>query len=375
MHRSTGHFLIQNAAGALINVIHGSLAATAHGDDSCLWRREGNRLVHLTGSVRLVPGPGEGDGLSGLTLEDGSAVEGSPFQVIKGPERRPSSHLEELRSQGFTVVRNVMDEVQIARLKARMHRVRAEWHADESRHDGSFWIVDALVWSVEVVRASSHPVALWIMRRYMDTEEIHFCHQPVITTVKPADRLRGTFPEKGWHTDYPYHPGVFPEDSWPERPIFGAQFNICVDAFRADNAATQYLPGSHLKRKRPTPEFNAGGTRMGHGRHARVRQWLAPAGAGLIYDARMWHRACNELNASGRDRAAILNAVAPAWVGPMMDKRWLARAFPASPAARGLTARERAEIERLCCARTKPTPVGMPQLEPPREGRLLKQPA
>ena len=123
------------------------------------------------------------------------------------------------------------------------------------------------------------PLIRWrcgIMRQYMETEEIHLCHQPVITTLKPADLLRGTFPEEGWHSDYPYHAGVFPGDAWPERPVFGVQFNICVDEFRADNAATQYLPGSHLKRKRPTAEFNAGGTRMGPG---RARRCAAMAGA------------------------------------------------------------------------------------------------
>ena len=283
--------------------------------------------------------------------------------MVAGSEQTPSAHLEELRNQGFTVVPDVMDDASIARLKVDARRVRAERHADESSHDGNFWMMDALIWSANVARACAHPVALWIMRQYMETKEIHFCHQPVITTMKPAEALRGTFPDEGWHSDYPYHRGVFPGDAWPARPIFGVQFNICVDAFRADNAATQYLPGSHLRRTAPTTEFNTGGTRMGEGRHAEVRQWLAPAGSGLIYDARMWHRACYELNVSGHDRLAILNAVAPAFVRPMMDKRPLAKAFLDSPVARALTGRERMEIERLCCAPTRPMPPGMPRLE------------
>ena len=330
-----------------------------------------------------------------MAFEDGTPVNGARFRVIQGPRQTPSSHLDELRSQGFTVVRHVMDDAAIARLKAGISKERAEYHAHETSHDGSFWIVNSLIWSAEVARAASHPVALWIIRQYLRTEEIHFCHQPVITTVKPADLLAGTFPDDGWHTDYPYHPKLLPEDfcgstppltgerpalsyasavgedspaegSWPEHPPLGVQFNICVDAFRADNAATQYVPGSHLSRTRPPRDFNVGGTRMGHGLHAGVRQWLAPAGAAIIYDARMWHRACNELNASGRDRSAILNAVAPSWVRPMMDKTALAGAFPGSPAADGLSERERAEIERLCRRPTRPTPAGMPRLNPRR---------
>ena len=362
MHTSSGYVLVQNAAGELIGATGGKLAATASGDDSCLWRHEGNHLVHVSGLVRMRPNAYETSEVRSLTLDDDTVLEGGPFRLVDGPEQTPSAHLKELREQGFTVVRNVMDCASITRLKAEAARVRAERHAHESSHDGIFWMMDPLLWSVDVARAAAHPVALWIVRQYMETEEIHFCHQPVLTTAKPADLLRGTFPEKGWHSDYPYHSGVFPQDIWPEHPVFGVQFNVCVDAFREDNAATQYLPGSHLRGMAPTTEFNTGGTRMGRGRHAGVRQWLAPAGSGLIYDARMWHRACIELNISGRDRLAVLNAVAPAFVRPMMDKRPLAEAFAGAPAARGLSGRERVEIERLCCAPTRPTPPGMPRL-------------
>ena len=355
------HILIQDAVGALINAKEGRLASTTVGDDSCLWRREDNHLVHAHGTRRLTLEPLDAHKYR-LVLENGDAVEGAPFLLLEGPRQTPSWHLKDLQENGFTIVPHIMNDHAIARLKAQISEVRSERHADESSHDGYFWIVDSLMWSAEVARAASHPVALWIMQRYMRTEEMHFCHQPVITTVKPADALRGTFPERGWHTDYPYHRGVFPDDSWPEQPVFGVQFNVCVDAFRPDNAATQYLPGSHLRRKNPPLEFNTPGTRMGHGQHAEVRQWLAPAGSGLIYDSRMWHRACHELNTSGRDRLAILNAVAPAYVRPMLNKSALGRAFPGSPVARGLTEREREDMARLCCTPTRPTPPGMPQL-------------
>ena len=265
-----------------------------------------------------------------------------------------------------------MDDAAIARLKADVSRERAERYADESSHDGLFWMVDSLIWSVEVARAASHPAALRIMREYLSTEEIHFCHQPVITTLKPADRRAGTFPEQGWHTDYPYHPDVLPEDYWPEYPLLGVQFNICVDAFRSDNAGTQYVPGSHRSRKRPPSEFNTGGTRMGHGPHAEVRQWVAPAGDAIIYDSLTWHRACPELNTSGRDRIAILNAVAPSHIRPMFDKSRIGKAFADSPVARDLTERERAEIERLCCTPTRPAPPGMPRLNP-RRGKMPRR--
>ena len=70
------------------------------------------------------------------------------------------------------------------------------------------------------------------------------------------------------------------------------------------------------------------------------------------YDSRMWHRQCHELNVSGTDRIAILNAVAPAWVLPMMDK---AKEFEllcdAQSVVEQLTERERRDLNAMCASR------------------------
>ena len=87
---------------------------------------------------------------------------------------------------------------------------------------------------------------------------------------------------------------------------------------------------------------------------------LAPAGAALIYDARMWHRACYELNVSGRNRLAVLNAVTPAYVPPMLPKGALADTYLAGPVPAQLSAREAREIEALCVGRTAVPPAGAP---------------
>ncbi|MDZ7685479.1 MAG: hypothetical protein U5O39_11150 [Gammaproteobacteria bacterium] len=101
---------------------------------------------------------------------------------------------------------------------------------------------------------------------------------------------------------------------------------------------------------------------MSEGVHSKVRQLTAPAGSALIYDARTWHRACPELNVSGRDRLAILNAVSPAWVRPMTDKSWLTERLGELDYLDSLDERERRELDRLCHRDTQPTPEGMPRL-------------
>lgn len=277
---------------------------------------------------------------------------------------RPSEHLAQLRTDGFTVVHGILEGPALARMQAQIARNRSRHHGAESACDGHFWMTDGLAWCADLARAVIHPLALWLLENYLETADIHFCHQPIVTTLKPANALYGTFPEGGWHSDYPYHRGVFDGDRWPERPPLGAQYNICIDAFTQASAATQFVPGSHRIGTLPPAELNLGGTRMGEGEHRDVRQMLAPAGAAIIYDARTWHRGCDELNVSGRDRIALLNAVAPGWVLPMIDKMPLVPRYRASPVPASLTAQERRDVDVLCNAPTLPTPDGMPRLLP-----------
>ncbi len=335
------YLLVVNSEGLLLGA---DSTFSAAADDAHVWQRRGEALVNP---------------LSGCSVTRGEL--GNVY-LVDGPDRLPSEHLAELCEHGLTVINNIVSADEIASLKDKIADERTKHHADESPTDGHFWISSGLLWSPELARASSHPLALWLLRQYLDMQDIHYCHQPIITTLKPAGKLMGKHPRGGWHSDYPYHPGVFPNDDWPVSPVMGAQFNVCIDPFAPETAGTQYVPGSHKLCQGPSKAFNADGTYMGEGLHSEVRQIIAPAGAAVIYDARTWHRACYELNVSGRDRIAILNAVAPAWVVPMIDKAPLTERYQTASVAGSLTERERGELNRLCHTPTLPRPAGMPAL-------------
>jgi ectoine hydroxylase-related dioxygenase (phytanoyl-CoA dioxygenase family) len=350
------YYLLCNTDGHLLC---GETTSVMAGDHA-MWSLDGLALRNASGaSLRLESEPV----MSGSAQPCRLTGKAEDFVLVPGPTKLPTQHLAELRTNGFTVLENVLDQLAIARIKQLVMENRLRNHADESSHDGHFWMMGSLAWSADVARAASHPVALWLLRQYMQTEDIHYCHQPIITTLKPAKELKGQFPEQGWHNDYPYHPGIFPEDYWPAEPVYGLQYNVCVDSFETGNAATQFVPGSHEKCHRPPVEMNTGGTHAGVGAHKDVQQMLAPPGAALLYDSRTWHRACHELNLSGRDRIAILNAVAPAWVTPMIDKTPVKERYQASEIPESLTIRERAEIALLCNCPTMDTPQGMPLLK------------
>lgn len=344
---------LEAPSGGFLVAERGALRHVDAPREDALWSLEGDRLCHAASGFDLPADP---------RLE----FDGIPHCLLAAPPRPLSAYLDELRRTGLTVLPNVLGARGAAAIRDGFMRIWRERYPEEPQHDGRLWVMDGLAWSTPLARAVTHPLALRLMRDYMGTEDIHFCHQPVITTVKPAKVLLETFPEGGWHSDYPYHPGVFADDRWPDEPVYGVQFNICIDAFRADNGATQYLPGSFRLRHWPPDDFN-GPTRMGEPPHEAVEQILAPAGAALIYDARTWHRACYELNVSGENRLAILNAVAPSYVPPMLDKGPVGAQYAGGPVPGELSARERAEIERLCL-----TPAAKPPPGTPRFGERLR---
>ena len=272
------------------------------------------------------------------------------------------AYLAELREHGYTVLDGVVDSAALGRIReATLDASKALAEAPPD-FDDRFGVPNGIAWSRDICRAVTHPGALWVIRSYLETTDIHFCHQPAMTVLRPAKELIGHHPESGWHSDYPYHPDVYPDDRWTDAAIYGVQFNICIDAFRQDNAATQFVPQSHQKQCFPPIEMNRGGTRMGTPPHETVAQMVAPEGAALIYDSRIWHRACPELNVSGMDRLAILNAVCPNWVRPMVDKRPGEEVYIGSDMATNLPSSVAAEIKQLCCTPTQTPPDNAPKI-------------
>lgn len=283
-------------------------------------------------------------GSDGVSLPRDSKMPGS-FSICRGPAKLPSEHLVELVEKGYTVIERILEPGVIAHLKQVFALRRCDRHSSEPATDGNFWMQFMLPQTPAIARAISHPVALWVLTHYLGTEAIHYGHQPIVQTLKPAKALLGAHPEGGWHSDFPYHQG-YASCNFEKR--LGVQFNICVDDFRRDNGATQFLPGSHLAGHGPDESWNRGGTRLGQGLHKDVEQMLAQAGAAILYDSRTWHRACPELNASGCDRIALLNAVNVQGVSPMMPMWNEAQKFLQSEALQLLTRREQADIGKMC---------------------------
>ena len=138
-----------------------------------------------------------------LQRQDGTEVDGR-FMLVQGLARLPSAHLEELRTHGITILENVMSLSMIASLKSAVAEKRAHKyaHIPAGTQDGNFWIRDALLWSHELCATVTHPVALWLLEQYMDAADIHFCHQPIISTLFPSSGdSEAEAMGSSWHCD------------------------------------------------------------------------------------------------------------------------------------------------------------------------------
>ena len=105
--------------------------------------------------------------------------------------------LNNLKTKGWTIIDNVLNQEELDKLKVSIDDYLIKNNFDTNSFDGFLWIEDSICWSLEVVKAVVNPSALKLIRSFLETENIHFCHQPIITVLKPAKQLIGCYPEGG----------------------------------------------------------------------------------------------------------------------------------------------------------------------------------
>ncbi len=206
----TDYWMLQDGNGRYLR--GDEPASTAdHAGDSCMWHLDGTRLRSAVGpttyAIDVV-----GDAPSGrrVRLVASEPVTESIQTLRPGPTRLPSEHLAELRTGGFTVLERLLDAAAVTRVRQEALRQLALQSPEAGPTDGRLGIGGGLAWSVDVARAVTHPVALWLMQEFLGTAHIHYCHAPSVTTMRPAGKLRDTGPPGGWHSEYPYHPRCLP---------------------------------------------------------------------------------------------------------------------------------------------------------------------
>ena len=363
VERPSAHWTLLRAPdGGFLGVSDDGLAVFDYVDDKAIWKsvESGTAYRHVITDLVLemeAVGIAKGCYLShkGTRLaSDGSAVvdAGAIFSPGHGPAHLPSEYLKTLKENGWVCLPSIIAPDVVEELE----RISCTGRWNHETYDRS---KGALVQSVAVAQAASEPVSLWVMRQYMQTNEIRLGHPPGFAILTPDDGERDV---QGWHSDFPYHWGIFstrgigpeiPRHNFPEL-VMGVQRNLCVSEFRKENGATCFKLGSHVLGEGPPDEWGPGhiyrepGYRAAHGLpyngpEADVVE--APGGSYILYDSRVWHRA--GVNRTARKRAAILQAIIPMYIMPKTDTSRAYRNLIESPIVEELTPLELRELKSL----------------------------
>lgn len=329
------HFAFLIAAdGAMLGLgDEGSLSLCADADDRVVWDCLPGGIRHVA-TGKVVPAEVDGDA---CTLPIGS--DEVTFHIAHGPEKLPSESLEHLRREGWTCLTCILGPETVTALQ----RLAC---TDDYEHLEINNEVPKLCQGVEVGRAITEPVSLWLIRQYMQTRDLHLGHPPGFAVLRPWD---GKSRVQRWHSDIPYIPSIGGNVVADRKgPIKAVQRNVCVSDFGKHNGATAFKLGSHAADTGPPPEWNpladdGEPARPYSGPDADVVE--APAGSIILYDARTWHRA--GFNHSGRKRAAMLMSFQAVDVIPKRDTRTTYQRLRESPIYEELNGREQREIGEL----------------------------
>lgn len=347
------HFfaLIVNQAGFYLGVdnIGGELRFFASTDDQVIWETKDDGLRHvLTGTEVVLDRTGIHS--VGNSNKYSEIKEGGPFHIARGPEYLPSTYLQFFKEHGWVCLNSILAPEIVLGLE----KITC---TDRFEHLEFNTSTPPLNQSPFIAKAAAEPLSLWLMRQYMQTDDIRLAHTPGLAILDPDDSKRNT---QGWHSDYPYLWGITGHQQDSRVPtasgstVLGVQRNVCISDFTKLGGATAFKLGSHIL-ETPPPESWGRGSKYFQS-NAREQYGLpysgpeadiieTPGGSIILYDARTWHRA--GINRKDKKRAAMLQAVTPMYIMPFSDTSESYKKFAASDAHEGLTELEQSEFRRL----------------------------
>ena len=319
-------------------------STTSQTSDSVIWDElEDGGIEHvLTGERLDVAERGDDSHLS-------ISIHGTPqsFHVAHGPAELPSEYLATFRNQGWVCLTQIVDDETLQELERTAGTDRfAHLEVDRTQ--------PAICQNAAVARTAAEPLSLWLVRQYMQTDDIRLSHVPGFAVLGQDDGKRNV---QGWHSDFPYHWGVPARGLVPTpsgETVLGVQRNVCVSPFTREGGATAFKLGSHALDRPPPREWGDAtahanpGFRAEHGLpyngpDADVVE--APGGSIILYDSRTWHRA--GVNQTTKKRAAMLQAMTPMYIFPKNDTSRTYKRLLESTVYDDLNERERREIQNL----------------------------
>jgi ectoine hydroxylase-related dioxygenase (phytanoyl-CoA dioxygenase family) len=179
-----------------------------------------------------------------------------------------NQHLRQFNVDGFTVFENLLQDQELATIKAELSPYLQGKHMGRNNFEGerSERVYALLAKAPSIARIIEHPSILAMLDELLPKN--YLLSAALAINVHPGE------------TPQPFHiddaAGGLP---WPKpRPRFGVSTLWAIDAFTSDNGATEVIPGSHLWAAQRQPK------------EAEVVKIVMPPGSVVVFDGRLIHR-------------------------------------------------------------------------------------
>ncbi len=214
-------------------------------------------------------------------------------------------HAREIESQGYSVIEDFLDPALLAEVRRELAFYLGT-HQGRNRFEG--------VQTERVYTLVARARVFW--RMVLDPRVLALCDRVLLPnfllTASQAIRIApGEAAQPFHHDDSFYH---LPRP----RGMISLSTIVAIDAFTADNGATQIVPGSHLWSDEPLAGLNS----FSGAQQSEIETRLAaqaikatiPAGACIVFSGTLVHR--GGPNATSAARTAISNQYCQPWARP-----------------------------------------------------------
>ena len=234
-------------------------------------------------------------------MDEVEELKNGEIETVSYPENLlMKEHADRIRSEGWTVIEDVIPKDRIEWYKTEFYRISKEKNVG-SPLSGVTFIPSVINDFPEMAEALADPTVMGVVERLLGRNSRVSFTSAIIN--EPGNQ-RGL-----WHADWPFNArnAGHIEAPYPDG-IFHLTALWMLTAFTPENGGTLIVPRSHLESTNPThwPEEEAAGELPGEVNAS------GPEGAVLLIDSRLWH--ATSVNHTREPRVSFVNRYAPWWL-------------------------------------------------------------
>ncbi|MFL5296418.1 MAG: phytanoyl-CoA dioxygenase family protein [Phenylobacterium sp.] len=214
---------------------------------------------------------------------------GRPYLEVRTEPASPEA--EQLEREGYTIIRGMLSEAELAELRQDVARVFETEPADQRNQlppeDRDMFRYAMLNRSAAAQRAIAHPRMLEVIEPLLGED----CHVIANTAWRNPAGQPGSHGGQNWHIDAGPHVPLPEGVRWPAdipHPVFAIGVHIYLMDCAMEDGPTGVIPGSHLSGRPPPVGRHLDPDLQYEGQG--VVPLLAKAGDAGLFVSDIWHR-------------------------------------------------------------------------------------